>query len=88
MENKYKVLGMYEYSKYIDSYYHSSYKDLDSAIEEAKWAQAQEDECDYPRVDKDGNECDCVVYFNVYLVDEEDNYQLMFTTKKRRIKHA
>lgn len=82
MENKYKVMGMYEYPKYIDSYYHSSYKDLDTAIEEAKWAQEQDDECDFPRVDRNGNECDCVVYFNVYLVDEEDNYILKYSTKK------
>ena len=84
MENKYKVMGMYEYPSYIDSYYYSSYKDLDTAIEEAKWAQEQDDECDFPRVDRNGNECDCVVYFNVYLVDEEDNYTLKYSTKKER----
>lgn len=89
MENKYKVLGMYEYPKYIDSYYHSSYKDLDTAIEEAKWAQEQDDECDYPRVDREGNECDSIiVYFNVYLVDEEDNYILKYSTKKKEIRNA
>lgn len=84
MENKYKVMGMYEYPTYIDLYYYSSYNDIQTAIEEAKWAQAQEDECDYPRVDREGNECDCLVYFNVYLVDEEDNYLLRYSTKKER----